>query len=196
MTLRHCRDRQDGRGTNFPPRCEREVEKLIEAAKGNRYGQRDATMILISFRHGLRASELCELQWTDVEFETATLHIRRAKGGTTATHPLLGDELRALRVLKREAKSPFIFVSERGAPFTVSGLAKLIERVGGTAKIGFKVHPHMLRHSTGFVLANRAPIRARCKHTSGIEVSSRRCAIPSSRLAALRTFGAKTCGRP
>jgi integrase len=92
---------------------EREVERLIAAAKGNRWGQRDATMILIAFRHGLRASELCELQWSDVEFETGNLHLRRAKGGATGTHPLLGDELRALRVLKREAKSPFIFVSER-----------------------------------------------------------------------------------
>ena len=134
---------------------EREVEKLVEAAKGNRHGARDSTMVLIGFRHALRASELCELQWSDVEFESATLHIRRAKGGTTGTHPLLGDEMRALRTLKREAKSAFIFVSERGAPFTVAGLAKLIERAGIAAKVGFKVHPHMLRHAAGFVLANK-----------------------------------------
>ena len=63
---------------------EREVEKLIEAAKGNRWGQRDSTMLLVAFRHGLRASELCSLQWSDVEFETGTLHLRRAKGGTTS----------------------------------------------------------------------------------------------------------------
>jgi type 1 fimbriae regulatory protein FimB/type 1 fimbriae regulatory protein FimE len=134
---------------------EREVQKLIEAAKKNRNGQRDTAMILVCFRHGLRASELCELQWSDVEFETASLHLRRAKNGAAATHPLLGDELRALRVLRREARSPFIFVSERGAPFTVSGLQKLIERAGATAKLPFKVHPHMLRHATGYVLANR-----------------------------------------
>jgi integrase len=134
---------------------EREVEKLIEAAKGNRYGARDSAVVLIAFRHGLRASELCELQWSDVEFESGTLHLRRAKGGATGTHPLLGDELRMLRVLKREAKSPFIFVSERGAPFSVAGLAKLIERAGIEAKMPFKVHPHMLRHACGFVLANR-----------------------------------------
>jgi integrase len=134
---------------------EREVEKLIEAAKKNRHGQRDATIILIFFRHGLRASELCELRWADLEFETATLHLRRAKNGAAATHPLLGDELRALRSLKREAKSPFIFVSERGAPFTVSGLQKLVEGAGVVAKIPFKVHPHMLRHATGYVLANK-----------------------------------------
>jgi len=134
---------------------EREVEKLIGAAKGNRHGARDSCMLLIGYRHGLRASELCELQWSDVEFESATLHIRRAKGGTTTTHPLLGDEMRALRVLKREAKSPFVFVSERGAPFTVSGLQKLVERAGVEAKMPFKVHPHMLRHATGFALANK-----------------------------------------
>ena len=134
---------------------ELEVAKLIEAAKRNRHGQRDATMILICFRHGLRASELCELQWSDLEFETATLHLRRAKNGTMGTHPLLGDELRALRVLKREAKSPSIFVSERGAPFTVAGLQKLVERAGIAAKMPFNVHPHMLRHATGYVLANK-----------------------------------------
>ena len=134
---------------------EREVEKLIKAAGGNRHGQRDSTMLLIAFRHGLRASELCGLQWSDVEFEAATLHLRRAKGGSATTHPLLGDELRALRVLKREAKSPFIFVSERGAPFSTAGLAKLIERAGIEAKLPFKCHPHMLRHSTGYALANK-----------------------------------------
>jgi integrase len=134
---------------------EREVEKLIEAARRNRWGQRDATMILIAFRHGLRASELCSLQWSDIEFETGTLHLRRAKGGTTATHPLLGDELRALRTLKREAQSPFVFVSERNAPFSVAGFAKLIERAGIEARLPFKAHPHMLRHACGYALANR-----------------------------------------
>jgi integrase len=134
---------------------EREVEKLIEAAKRNRHGARDATMILIAFRHGLRASEICELQWSDVEFESGTLHLRRAKGGQTGIHPLLGDELRSLRVLKREANSPFVFVSERGAPFSTSGWAKLIERAGVEAKMPFSLHPHMLRHATGYALANK-----------------------------------------
>jgi integrase len=144
--------------TDYRPRehlTEREVEALITAAKGNRWGQRDATMLLIAFRHGLRASEVCGLQWSDVEFETGNLHLRRAKGGTTSTHPLLGDELRALRILKRSEKSPFIFVSERGSPFSVSGLAKLIERAGVEAKIPFPVHAHMLRHACGYALANK-----------------------------------------
>jgi type 1 fimbriae regulatory protein FimB/type 1 fimbriae regulatory protein FimE len=127
---------------------------LIEAARANRWGQRDSTMILLAFRHGLRASELCELQWSDVEFESGNLHLRRAKGGASCTHPLLGDELRALRALKRDAKSPFVFVSERGAPFSTSGWAKLIERAGVEARLPFPVPSGFLVSSTLRVASN------------------------------------------
>ena len=98
---------------------EAEVERLIEAAKDNRWGHRDSTMLLIAFRHGLRASELVDLRWEQIDLENAILHVRRVKQGTPATHPLTGRELRALRRLQREQepKSPFVFVSERGDPF-------------------------------------------------------------------------------
>ncbi len=129
-----------------------EVDKLIEAAKGNRQGHRDATMILIAFRHGLRASELIDLRWDQVDFNGAVLHVRRVKAGTPATHPLTGAELRALRRLQREASSPFVFVSERGSPFTVSGFRRMVERAASGLDI--KAHPHMLRHASGFKLAN------------------------------------------
>src|SRR6201997_667107 len=79
-----------------------EVERLTEAAKANRYGHRDATMIMVAYRHGLRASELVDLRWDQIDLETATLAVRRAKKGSPATHPVLGDELRALRRLQRE----------------------------------------------------------------------------------------------
>jgi type 1 fimbriae regulatory protein FimB/type 1 fimbriae regulatory protein FimE len=133
-----------------------EVEGLMEAAKGNRYGHRDATMVLAAYRHGLRASELIDLRWDQVDFKTAVLHVRRVKKGTPSTHPILGDELRALRRLQREQepKSPFVFTSERGAPFTTAGFARTVERAGTEAKLGFKAHPHMLRHATGYALAN------------------------------------------
>ena len=136
---------------------EGEVERLIEAAKGNRWGHRDATMILMAFRHGLRASELVDLRWDQVEFRTASLHVRRAKQGTPSTHPIPGDELRALRRLQREQepKSPFVFTSERGAPFSTAGFARMVERAGAAAKLAFKAHPHMLRHACGFALANK-----------------------------------------
>ena len=136
---------------------EAEVERLMKAATGNRHGHRDATMILVAYRHGLRVSELVDLRWDQVDFRTATLHVRRAKQGTPSTHPIVGDELRALRRLQREQepKSPFVFTSERGEPFTSAGFARMLERAGIEAKFGFKPHPHMLRHACGYALANR-----------------------------------------
>jgi integrase len=134
-----------------------EVQTLIDVAKANRYGHRDATMILVAYRHGFRASELTDLRWDQIEFSSATLHVRRVKQGTPSTHPLLGDELRALRKLHREQKpkSPFVFTSERGAPFSTAGFARMIERAGAAAGLNFKAHPHMLRHACGYALANR-----------------------------------------
>jgi integrase len=81
---------------------EAEVENLIAVTKRNRHGHRDTTMILTAYRHGLRASELVDLRWEQVDFKTATLHVRRVKRGTPSAHPVLGDELRALRRLQRE----------------------------------------------------------------------------------------------
>ena len=134
---------------------EAEVEGLMEAAKGNRWGHRDATMLLVAYRHGLRAAELVDLRWDQVEFASATLHVRRVKQGTPSTHPIIGDELRALRRLQREQKSPFVFTSERGTPFTTAGFARMVERAGAEAGFGFKAHPHMLRHACGYALANK-----------------------------------------
>jgi type 1 fimbriae regulatory protein FimB/type 1 fimbriae regulatory protein FimE len=135
---------------------EAEVDRLIKAVKDNRWGHRDATMVLVAYRHGLRASELTDLRWDQIDFNAALLHVRRAKKGTPATHPIRGDELRMLRKLQRdqEPRSPFVFTSERGAPFSTAGFARMIERAGETAKFSFKPHPHMLRHGCGFKLAN------------------------------------------
>jgi integrase len=134
-----------------------EVERLTDAAKANRYGHRDATMILLTYRHGLRASELVDPRWDQIDFDNATLAVRRAKKGTPSTHPIRGDGLRALRRLTREQdpKSPFVFTSERGAPFTTAGFARMVERAGAAAGFEFKAHPHMLRHACSFALANK-----------------------------------------
>jgi integrase len=114
-------------------------------------------MILTCYRHGFRAVELVDLQWSQIDFNAATLTVRRVKKGSPATHPIRGDELRALRRLQREQepKSAYVFTSERGAPFTTDGFAKMVERLGVAAKLGFKAHPHMLRHACGFALANK-----------------------------------------
>ena len=94
---------------------EDEVQKIIKAAKCNRYGQRDATMILTCYRHGLRASELCELRWSQVDWSRAHLHVKRLKGSDDSVHTVEGDEKRALRQLQREQSQSPLSSSPRSA---------------------------------------------------------------------------------
>ena len=134
---------------------EDEVNKLLKSAKRGRQGVRDHLMVLMAFRHGLRGSELCDLRWTDMDFKDGTLHVRRLKGSRDSTHYLEGDELRASKRLRGVSRSPFVFTSERGGPISSAGCRKQLARWGVKAKIGFPVHPHMLRHACGYALANR-----------------------------------------
>jgi type 1 fimbriae regulatory protein FimE len=135
---------------------EHEVEELIAVAKKRgRYGHRDATMILLAYRHGLRVSELCALRWEQIDFNTGLFHVRRLKRGTPSVHPLRGAELRALRKLQRESQlSSYLFITERGSPMTAAGFRKLLTRVTECSSISFSVHPHMLRHACGYKLVN------------------------------------------
>jgi Phage integrase family len=100
----------------------REIEKLMDyARKHSRYGHRDSTMILVAYRHGLRASEVCDLQWHQVELDHGRMHVRRAKNGTPSVHPIRGDEIRALRKLRRESPTEaYVFLTERGGPMKPS----------------------------------------------------------------------------
>jgi len=147
---------------------EREVERLIKAASDNRHGHRDSTMILIAFRHGLRASELCALRWDQVDLTHGRLHVSRAKNGMASVHPLTGSELRALRRLQREQEpGRYVFMSERGAPMSAVGFRRMIGRLGQAAKMPFPIHPHMLRHATGFKLANQGVDTRSLQHYLG-----------------------------
>jgi site-specific recombinase XerD len=135
-----------------------EVEALMTAARQNRYGHRDATMILIAFRHALRVSELVNLRWSDVDFKAARLNVKRLKGSISGVHPLEGDELRALRKLRaqKDANAEFAFTTERGGPMSPAGFRKMLARLADDAGMGaLKVHPHALRHATGFALVNK-----------------------------------------
>ncbi len=132
-----------------------EVEGLmLAAAQVGRHRHRDRTMILLAYRHGFRVSELASLRWDQVDLKQGHLHVTRLKNGTPSTHPLRGPEIRALRRLKRDYAGPYVFVTERGGPVTTSTVRKLVARAGKKAGIEFPVHPHMLRHATGFYLAN------------------------------------------
>src|SRR5215831_15040706 len=147
---------------------EREVERLMKAAGSNRYGHRDATMILLAFRHGLRASELASLRWDQIDLVHARLHVSRLKNGISSVHPLTGNELRALRRLQREqAPSRYVFMSERGAPMSAVAFRRMLTRLGRAARMPFGIHPHMLRHSTGFKLANQGVDTRSLQHYLG-----------------------------
>jgi type 1 fimbriae regulatory protein FimB/type 1 fimbriae regulatory protein FimE len=124
------------------------------AKRRGRNGPRDATMILLAYRHGLRVTELCSLRWDQVDLSAAQLHVKRLKGGTSGVHPLWGAELRALRELKRGAVLPYGFLTERGTPVSTAGFRKTLARISQASSIPFAVHPHMLRHACGFKLAN------------------------------------------
>ena len=162
---------------------EAEVVMLVEAAKSNRHGHRDGTMIWMTYRHGLRAAEVCDLRWEQIDLATASLHVTRAKGGDATTHPLMGDEHEdAAQAAPAGAtpRSPYVFVTERGAPFTVPGFNWLVKRAGVKASMPFQVHAHMLRHACGYELANRGTGRHPdpCKASWGIGRSSRQYAMP------------------
>ncbi len=135
---------------------EKEVGALLESAKkSGRHGHRDATLILLAYRHALRVSELVALRWDQIDLSQGLLHVSRAKNGTPSTHPLRGPEIRALRRLQRMyPDTPYVFVTERKGPLTTSTVRKIIARAGELAGLGFPVHPHMLRHACGFKLAN------------------------------------------
>lgn len=133
-----------------------EIERLRKAARCiGRHGVRDDAIILLMFRHGFRVSELITLRWDQIDLQKGLLHIKRLKNGLPSTHPVRGVELRILRQLKREyTDSPYVFSSERKAPLTDRAIRHIIARAGEEANFAFSIHPHMLRHSTGFYLAN------------------------------------------
>jgi integrase len=135
-----------------------EVERMIVAARhtGGRLAERDALLIMTAYRHGLRASELIALRWDQIDLKAGTLHVARLKHGSPSTHPLRGPELRTLRAWKREQgdATPYVFTSLRGGPMTRRTVHHVVAEAAKAAGIEFPVHPHMLRHATGYYLAN------------------------------------------
>jgi integrase len=148
----------DPRKKNFL--TEAEVEGLLKAARKGRHRVRNYAMLLIAFRHGLRVSELINLRMADLDLDTGRLFVRRLKGSLSTSHPLEGDEIRALRAWSRLrinapcCNSPLVFVSERG-PMTRQAFNYICAKIGKRAKLSINVHPHILRHSCGFALANK-----------------------------------------
>jgi integrase len=147
-------------------------------------------MILLAFRHGLRAAEVCDLRWDQVDFKGAVLHVRRVKSGSPSTHPIQGDELRALRRLQRESPtSPFVFVSERGSPFTTAGFARMIERAAVGAGLELKATPTCCGMPAAMHWPTKATTRGRSRAGSAIARSPAQRSTRRWRRTASRTSG-------
>jgi site-specific recombinase XerD len=151
---------------------EAETDKLLAALKRNRHGHRDWLIGLITYRHGLRVSEACDLRWDDIDLPKRTIIVRRLKGSTDSVHYLERDEVNGLKLLHRQQqadgiKAAYVFINERGQPFGRMGIGRMIERAGETAGLPLPVHVHMLRHSTGYALAARGMDTRRLQHYLG-----------------------------
>jgi len=134
-----------------------EVEAMVQAArKTGRHPVRDAAIILMMFRHGLRTAELVALRWHQVDLKAGHLDVHRAKRGHNAKHPLRGPQLRLLREIQRTyPNSPYVFVSERKAPLSPRSIRAIVARTGKVAGLPFVPHPHQLRHACGYYLASQ-----------------------------------------
>jgi integrase len=135
-----------------------EVASLLRSAKKSRHAARNYAMILLAYRHGLRASEVTGLRWSDLDFATGTIYCRRAKGSRSSLHPMKPDEVASLaKVLARSElpMSEYVFQSERGEKMCRSAFWRVVARAGERAGLPVKAYAHLLRHSCGYFLANK-----------------------------------------
>lgn len=135
-----------------------EVEAMRSGLKkaNGRHAHRDSTLILLIYRHGLRVSEASALRWEQIDFSGGTIYVKRVKKGIPSVQPIYGDEIRSLRKLQRDyPASSYVFQSSRLGPLARDTVSEIVERAGELAALPFPVHAHMLRHGTGYYLANR-----------------------------------------
>lgn len=158
-TIQNTENRKVEKSRNFL--TAEEVNRLIAQAEAGRYPTRDKALILMAFRHGLRASEAVSIKWDQIDLNAARIQVQRLKGSDDSIHVLEADEVRLLRKLKKETNSAFVFMTERGTPMSADGFLKLFKALGKAAGFTFNVHPHMLRHGAGHALAmNNASTRS------------------------------------
>jgi site-specific recombinase XerD len=134
-----------------------EIKRLkMAASAAPQNGFRDELLISVIYAHALRVTEACDLRWEQFDLDHARLHVTRLKNGDPSVHYLEGDQIRALRKLKRlHPESDFVFNSQRGGPLSARQVHTIVARAGESAGIAFPVHPHMLRHAKGYQLAAR-----------------------------------------
>lgn len=137
-----------------------EVELLCKGAKtGGHEGARDHALIHFAYAHGLRCSEIINLKWSHVDFANRTFSVHRLKHGKPSLHQLSAKDLKLLKKWQRRQRtvyggSVYVFTSQTGCPLSRRGVYGVVQRAGERARFPWRVHPHMLRHSRGFALAN------------------------------------------
>lgn len=137
---------------------EKEIERLIAAAKANKndfFATRNHLIILLSYRHGLRVSELIALKWNQIDLADGRIHIKRLKNSNSGVHPMAADECRLLKKLSKQqpVKTAWVFAGRTGIPITRDAVTKLLAAIARSAKLEIAFHHHMLRHSCGYALA-------------------------------------------
>lgn len=134
-----------------------EVKTILDAAfERGRHRERDRTLLLLMFRHGLRPGEAATLKWDAIMIDKRVIYINRLKGSQSGNHPLQPDEVEGLLRLKAlYPNSYFVFANERGDCLTVEAIQKIVSRASVKAGLLVKVHPHMFRHSCGYFLAEQ-----------------------------------------
>ena len=171
-----------------------EARRVIDAsAKVGRQGERDRLLLTLIYRHGLRVSEAVDLRWGDFDLDDPRqriLRVRRLKGSVDSAHSLEPDEVRWLKRWRQETEDgPYVFRSERCGPMSVDAVQVIAKRAGERAGISVPVHPHMLRHACGYMLANEGiDLRLIQDYLGHKEISNtvRYTALSPKRLAAVR----------
>jgi len=140
----------------------REAERLIEATKGCRNDARGRCLLLLMFRHGLRVSEACKLDFSSVDVESRVLHVARLKKDLSTTHPIRPEEVKPIKTWLTERKkmkptTDAFFVSERRRHLNRRTAWLAIHKYGELAGLELPTHPHQLqlRHACGFALADQ-----------------------------------------
>jgi site-specific recombinase XerD len=170
------RKRKQGRMTILTPQ---EMLDLLKAAR--QHSTRDSAMILLAYRHGLRASEVCGIKLADLDLKAGSISIKRLKGSLHTVQPLyqhrgqpLLDEAAAVRawLRKRVADgSDYLFTSQKGGKLSRIQFFRNFQKVAQEAGLSAeKRHPHVLKHSLASLLvvgnANLALIRQALGHRS------------------------------
>ncbi len=137
-----------------------EIESLLNAANSGPHAARNYCLTLLCFIHSFRASEICRLRISDIDLRSKCIYIHRLKKGFSTTHPLLNKEIQALkrwldiRDEYPQSTSEWLFLSRKGNPLSRQQFYQIISASGDQAGLPLEIHPHMLRHSCGFALAN------------------------------------------